>query len=318
MKSSFPNSLQDRLLGGLYGLLIGDACGVPYEFKKPHLLPNFDQIDMIPPGEFKRSWLHVPVGTYSDDGAQALCLLEVLANIKNINDFCPNDLLPTLLSWWRTGHMSVDSDTFDIGNQTAAALTSFQYGKSSEALNVHTCNGNGSLMRSLPVTLALIQFSVEDVIRVAGIQSQATHPHIRSVLCCKIYTAIAYNLLHHEADKNEAVDAALTQVRDTLTLFDELREFDLVVNGQHSELQGTGYVVDSLWSAIGAFVSGDSYRDVVKKAISFGNDTDTTACIAGGLAGIYYGYKKIPLDWLTLLRGQEIIKPLVVDLWRHV
>jgi ADP-ribosylglycohydrolase len=48
----------------------------------------------------------------------------------------------------------------------------------------------------------------------------------------------------------------------------------------------------------------------VKAAIAFGNDTDTTACIAGGLAGIHFGFDAIPLRWLDILRGRELVKPL--------
>lgn len=67
--------IEDKILGGLYGLLIGDAVGVPYEFHAPERLPPFEQIDMVPPAGFVRSHQGIAAGTWSDDGAQALCLL---------------------------------------------------------------------------------------------------------------------------------------------------------------------------------------------------------------------------------------------------
>jgi ADP-ribosylglycohydrolase len=54
-----------------------------------------------------------------------------------------------------------------------------------------------------------------------------------------------------------------------------------------------------------------TYESVVKKAISLGNDTDTTAAIAGGIAGIRHGLSGIPTRWLKAMRGKSIVTPLV-------
>jgi ADP-ribosylglycohydrolase len=77
--------------------------------------------------------------------------------------------------------------------------------------------------------------------------------------------------------------------------------------------RGTGYVVDTLWSAHRAMRQPD-YASVLRTAIGFGNDTDTTACVAGGLAGVREGVDGIPADWLTGLRGQDLAGPLVAKL----
>jgi ADP-ribosylglycohydrolase len=57
------------------GLLVGDAVGVLYEFHSPEQIPPRDQIEMTTPVGFRRSHAGVPVGTWSDDGSQTLCLL---------------------------------------------------------------------------------------------------------------------------------------------------------------------------------------------------------------------------------------------------
>ena len=73
---------QDRIAGGFYGLLIGDALGVPYEFYEAEKLPPYEEIEMLPPAGFRKTYPKVDAGTWSDDGAQALCLLESLLNQK--------------------------------------------------------------------------------------------------------------------------------------------------------------------------------------------------------------------------------------------
>ena len=66
-----------------------------------------------------------------------------------------------------------------------------------------------------------------------------------------------------------------------------------------------GYVVDCFWSAWDAFRSSDSYEETIVRAIRYGNDTDTTAAVAGGLAGACWGVEGIPSKWLAGMRGHE-------------
>ncbi len=75
--------------------------------------------------------------------------------------------------------------------------------------------------------------------------------------------------------------------------------------------EGGGVVWDSFWSAWDAFAETGSYRETIEYAVRFGNDTDTTAAIAGGLAGIHWGIDGIPTDWLEGMRGREVVEPLV-------
>jgi ADP-ribosyl-[dinitrogen reductase] hydrolase len=80
--------------------------------------------------------------------------------------------------------------------------------------------------------------------------------------------------------------------------------------------QGSGYVVDSLWSAIRCVLATSDYEGCVRSAIALGNDTDTTACIAGGLAGIFYGEHGIPDRWRSALNGKVIVEDLLSRLAR--
>ena len=77
---------------------------------------------------------------------------------------------------------------------------------------------------------------------------------------------------------------------------------------------GSGYVVNAFWSAWDALAGASDYRDTIERAIRYGNDTDTTACIAGGLAGLRWGIDGIPAEWLAGMRGRDIVDPLVARL----
>lgn len=285
-------------MGGVLGALIGDACGVPYEFKHHTKLPR--HIDMVPPPNFTRTWPEIPVGTYSDDGAQLLCLLEVL--LTHGVDFKESDLKQTLRNWMTDGYMSVDSNTFDIGNQTGPALRTDDV----SVLNKPNFNSNGSLMRSLPAALCFKDPT--DIAAVAWKQSGVTHPHARSRLCCVIYCLTAYTMQHGKSVMDSFMEAIETAAPYSPG------EADIIRAEKNTEHTGSGYVVDSLWSAILAVEHSVSYEDAIRRSIMYGNDTDTTACISGGLAGIRYGNEGIPSKWIDLLRGKELITPLIYTL----
>lgn len=299
----------ERIKGGLYGALIGDAVGVPYEFKTSLNIPPHDQIDMIPPVGYRRTWAMIPVGTWSDDGALMLCLLETLLENWHRSDslVAQDELGKKLIAWKDKGYMSVDNLTFDIGNQTIRAIEAIRVGRPVPS-NDQTSLGNGSLMRALPVALTFHNASDHSLAVGATLQSEVTHPHPRASICCSIYTVIAYQLLQGKG-KLEAIDYAIDWAKQYYEHHYET-DFQEVLEAESLEPMGSGYVVDSLWSSLYAFRVGNTYEDVIRTAIKLGNDTDTTACIAGGLAGIHYGYSNIPVAWREGLRGKEILEPL--------
>lgn len=303
----------DARVGGLIGLLVGDALGVPFEFKTPDQLPRRDKIDMTPPVGYRRSHAGVPVGTWSDDGAQALCLLASLLQCKQLSLI---DFADRLLRWRDEGYMGVDGDVFDIGVQTANALDRLRDGvppRESGGGSVMD-NGNGSLMRVLP--LALWHTGPDDaLVRDAHSQSLPTHAHPRSLVACAYYCLTARGYLDKLADPWSWADQRLDDVyrgrsdererKELLAELDVMRRFP-----KTDQPRGTGYVLDTIWSARKA-LQGDSFEDVARTAILFGHDTDTTAAVACGLAGIKFGLGGIPTRWLEQLRGFTIVEPWV-------
>lgn len=304
---------QDQIKGAIYGLLIGDAVGVPYEFNLPEQLPPYDQIDMIMPINFQKTYPKIPFGTWSDDGAQALCLLDSLL-YKNKLD--PEDFMSRMCNWYQHGYMAVDFEVFDVGIQTAESIRKYLLGTplNQVAKDDEQANGNGSLMRVLPLAIWHIG-SDEQLIQDAYAQSHVTHAHLRAKVCCALYCLWARSILNGfniESAWNDAVAKLRNYFQDKP---ENLEQLEFYIRPDELEKgHGSGYVVDCLKSARYA-LQQPTYQDVIKTAIALGRDTDTTACVAGGIAGLYYGFDAIPQTWVEQLRGKEILEPLLARLY---
>jgi ADP-ribosylglycohydrolase len=129
---------------------------------------------------------------------------------------------------------------------------------------------------------------------------------VRSQLCCALYAVTAAGILDGLA-ANEAVSQAENELRRRFAGSENEHERQLVLNARAEPPRGSGYVVDSLWSSIECLLTTTDYEACVRRAVMLGNDTDTTACIAGGLAGSLYGYGDIPSRWVEVLRGKELV-----------
>ena len=303
---------QDRIAGGLYGLLIGDALGVPYEFYEAEKLPPCDEIEMIPPAGFRKTYENVAAGTWSDDGAQALCLFQ---SLLDQNGFCLEDFSDRVLSWYEDGVWAVGGEVFDVGIQTAYALRGYKNGLLPEECGMLNPDGkgNGALMRVLPLVLWHSvhgspdkEQRTKELVEDAHRQCLITHGHVCNQVCCALYCLAAQKLLEG-LEAHEAIEAGLGALRRS---YQDLPEYEQELEwsirpDQTWEGTGTGYVVDCLRSAFMIFLQASGYEDGVKRAVLLGNDTDTTACVAGGLLGIRYGVQGIPDRWMSMLRERE-------------
>jgi ADP-ribosyl-[dinitrogen reductase] hydrolase len=306
-------TFEERLSGGLIGLLVGDALGVPYEFHDASEIPSLGQIEFDPPPGFNRAHAHVKPGTWSDDGAQALCLL---ASLLHCGHFDAQNFANRLVNWMEHGYMAVDGDVFDVGVQTARAIQRLQSGVPPlEAGGTDEYSqGNGSLMRVLPLAL-WHQGSDAELVRDAHDQSKVTHGHVTVQACCALYCLWARRTLEGAPDAwNAALESLRAVYRDHPAHLEAL-ESEIRPDAERT-VRGSGFVLDCLFSAKHALLAG-SYQAVVKAAISLGQDTDTTACVAGGIAGIRDGIDAIPLRWRDHLRGWEDLGPLRRALLEH-
>ncbi len=302
-----------RVLGSLYGLLVGDALGVPYEFHPPAALPPLHEIDMEPPAGFWRAHRGVPPGTWSDDGALALALLDALLEVGRPDAAA---IAERFVAWARDGHYAVGGRRFDIGVQTSDSIERIEQGVSpleSGGTDEYS-NGNGSLMRVAPLALWHRGTDAE-LAEAAHLQSLPTHAHPRSLAACALLSLTLRRIVDGSSVSDEALEdaaAALAAHYAERTPFAEELQ-GLMDSPQRRSPTGSGYVVDTLWSAMHA-VRGRDFEGALRAAISFGNDTDTTACVAGAIAGALHGIDAIPPRWMQALRGKEIVEPLAEQL----
>lgn len=223
-----------------------------------------------------------PKGTWSDDTSMTLATCD---SIRERGCIDAADMLGKFRAWANDGEYAIDYIVFDIGGTTSTALYS-GIGQSSER-----SNGNGSLMRILP--LAFTDADDGEIETVSAI----THAHEISKAACVCYVHIARALLRGEKlqDILESIESPFERIR-TISTLDE------------SEIKSSGYVVSTLEAALWAVSTTDNYRDAILKAVNLGNDTDTVGAVAGGLAGIIYGFEGIPSEWVESLKGKDIIE----------
>lgn len=303
------SDIKNRIKGGLFGLLVGDALGVPYEFHCASDIPSREQLEMEPPLGFERAHEGVKPGTWSDDGAQALCLL---ASLVESGKFDLKLFSDKLLLWYEEGLWAVDHEVFDVGVQTAEALWAYASGIAADQCGfiAPEGKGNGALMRVLPLAL-WHKGTDEALVLDAHKQCFITHGHKTNQVCCALYCLVARNLLAGQ-NFEEALMMGVHRLREIYSLNSEhLEEFEWRLRPDETDIwigKGGGYVVDSLRSAFMIMKQATSYEEAVKSAIALGADTDTTACITGGLAGIMFGYDNIPVRWLEALRNREDVE----------
>jgi len=308
--------MKNKVLDGVMGLCVGDAIGVPVEFVSREALIKNPVINMRSYGTYNQ-----PVGTWSDDTSMTLCLVDSL--IKGL-DY--QDIMTKFHKWFDKGDFTPYGETFDVGNSTRKAITRFSDGVPSlecGGLNEYD-NGNGSLMRILPILFYLqsiygTEFLENDeAFDIIHNVSALTHAHTRSKIACGIYVSVASELIGRENLKiavgqgiyrAELYYKKQIKYKDELKYFNRLKEKDFEKLDE-SIIKSSGYVVDTLEAAIWCLLNTNNYKDCILKAVNLGEDTDTVAAIAGGLAGIYYGYENIPNEWLAKIARREYIEDL--------
>ena len=316
-------NLKNKILGGIIGLCVADALGVPVEFTNRESLKGNPVTDMRGYGTYNQ-----PPGTWSDDTSMTLCLLD---SLKNGLDYA--DIMRKFLLWIKKAEYSPHGKVFDVGITTRSALARFASG--TEPLECggisERDNGNGSLMRILPLAFYLCSsygnnFADNDeAFRIIHDVSSLTHAHKRSHIACGIYLSVAVSLFDAADLKSEAYSG----IRDAKKWYgckdeyiDELKHYNRIFDDDFMDLpkeaiKSGGYVVDTLESALWCLLNTDSYESCVLKAVNLGGDTDTVAAVAGGLAGICYGYEAIPQKWLGQIARLEYIKELCGKLYEH-
>lgn len=311
--------MTQKIYNTLYGAIVADALGVPFEFKDRTFLKKNSVKDMTGYGTY-----NLPKGTWSDDSSMTLCLAESIARLGRID--C-NDIMKNFVLWFKKAEFTSDHEVFDIGCTCQTAVFSFIRGKAGVACGLcdEMSNGNGSLMRISPLPLYLFQklgpeaMDKEEAFELIGNVSRLTHGHAISLIGCDIYCALMIEILKG-TKKEDLLKAASAKISlfvknhpEYKAAFDKYGRIfhDSFKDLPEDEISSSGYVVDTLEAALWCFLNTENYHDCVLKAVNLGRDTDTVACVAGSIAGLYYG--DIPGEWISTIRNKELVDKVIGD-----
>lgn len=308
--------MRNTVLDGIMGLCIGDACGVPVEGSTKNERKVKPVMDMIGYGTYFQ-----PPGTWSDDTSMTLATLDSLCLGLNYDD-----MMNRYIDWYRNASYTAYDEVFDIGNVTRKALFNFEENKPAYecGLGRERDNGNGSLMRCLPIVYYVRGqytdgvYLTDEGFEIVHKLSRMTHAHPISQIACGLYISLALFFLDASAPANgqEALRAAFRYYRKHpafkgwIERFQRLEDLTEVEALPEKEIESTGYVVDTLLAALWSVYTTDNYRDCVLRAVNLGGDSDTVAAVAGGLAGLRYGYEAIPQKWRETLAKRDAIERL--------
>ncbi len=303
------HDIQMRIRGGLWGAVVGDALGVPVEFKSRDEVRRDPVTGMRGYGTF-----NLPAGSWSDDSSLLLCTADSL-----VHGFDLNDMSNRFMRWYSEGLWTPYGKAFDIGNATRAAINRLKRGISPEQSGGDTerDNGNGSLMRIIPVAICFHAIGIHEFIQRVHAMSSITHRHPRSLMACGIYCLIARSLIEGKTPIDayrEAIDRA-SDIYDRDPFRQELHHFRRILGGKIGSLpeeaiNSSGYVIDTLEASLWCLLNSNSYSESVLRAVNLGHDTDTTGCVTGGLAGIYYNKMSIPEEWVDVIARRDEIAGL--------
>jgi len=302
--------LLQNIKSALFGVAIGDALGVPVEFTSRNSLIKNPVKNFIGNGTHNQ-----PPGTWSDDSSLTFCLAEALTSNFDLNAIGNN-----FMKWLHENFWTARGDVFDIGITTREAINRLSEGERPDLAGAFdvSSNGNGSLMRILPLLFYITDKPIGERYKITKQVSAITHGHIRSVISCFYYLEFARQLISQK-DKFEIYTNLQTEITKYLNsisinpseiaVFNRLLKQD-ITELQRQDIHSSGYVIHTLEASIWCILTTNNNKDAVLRAVNLGDDTDTTGAVTGGLAGLLYGFDKIPKKWLNQIARNNDIENL--------
>lgn len=301
--------LYDRYLGTMFGMACGDAVGSKVEWKtrawcklRPVKGMEGSDIHKLEPGQF------------TDDTSMALCLA---ASLVECNGFDAKDQIDRYVKWREEGYMGCQGRCIGIGKTVSGSLDDYLYfgnGPLDGNKNPNSA-GNGSLMRIAPIPLFYHNYA--DMNWAALKSSCTTHGSPETNYACVLYSIYISRALNGWSKDEILAGTWLSTVSEHIPPKIVEISNGSYFNKPEADINGTGYVIDSLEAALWCFKTTNSYKEAVLTAANLGDDADTTAAIVGMLAGAYYGVEGIPEEWLDVLDMKDVITNLTDGLYKH-
>lgn len=293
------NSLKDKFNGCLYGSIIGDALGAPYEFKEK--------------GTYKATYQYATGGTFklregewTDDTSMSLCAMASIIENKGVNY---EDLMNKWYDWYKNGYMSSRDVCFDIGQTTSRSLMLYQQTKELfSGPSNDRFSGNGGIMRFGPIAIYCFNKDIEEQNKLGEDYSSLTHPSNT----CKYSARLLMKILQAIFNNINKTKTQIIKIVYNDNLTTEMKEIIVgALSKKETDISTSGFVVDSLEAAIFAFLNTSSFIDGLYMIINMGQDTDTVGAIYGQIAGAYYGYKSIDEYYIKNLHDYDNISNLI-------
>lgn len=336
-KSNLTKNLNksNRIKASIMGFVVGDALGVPVEFQSRNILKRKKVKDMEEYGTHNQ-----PKGTWSDDTSMVLATMDAIVNtpIDDMNTYTMfKNILDAFLNWKINSKYTPFNNVFDIGNSTNYSLTNYKNKKEKYNENIIndskleelincgyddiSSNGNGSLMRILPLAIYGNMLILDDNLFKNFIYtgSSLTHSHIYSKIGCFIYSKYIEYLLDGINPKDAYIllkkwfnncDVLKGDKEITLNIYKRILVDDISNLGE-KEIKSSGYIVDTLEAVMWTILTTNNYKDALLKAVNLGDDTDTIGALTGGLAGLIYGFDEIPQEWLKVIQKKDYVSELI-------
>ena len=295
---------KSRFVGTLLGAAAGEALGAPHEFRSASELRN-------PPREITGGGIWA-AGEPTDDIELMLALLRSLVSRRRLDI---DDVAENYLKWFSTNPK-------DVGALTRAALENLRAGEPAAQSGAiawedtgRKSAGNGSVMCCAPIGLLHVR-SLDTIAEDAAAASRITHYDPRCVGSCVAVTTAIAHLVRGEGD--EAVERAASaggaicdDVRAAIERGAARSPADLHVDGEDR-----GYVLRTVELAFSALAGASDFEEGVLAVVSRGGDTDTNACVAGGLLGARFGKSRIPERWISKPKAAPELTSLAEQLYR--
>ena len=296
----------------LIGFAIGDAMGVPVEFQKRDILLEHPVTKMYGHGSYD-----VPEGTWSDDTSMTLATMDSLIRMNGELNY--NDIADRFINWVLNAEYTATNEVFDIGNTTRKAIVKYSNDRKDATLcgsKEENENGNGSLMRMLPIALYCHYKKVEydEIYTIVKKASSITHAHPISILGCYIYVRYLLFILSGK-DKFAAysmvrsIDYEELFSEDTISFYNRLLNDD-IKKYKINDIKSSGFVRDSIEAAIWVILKSTNFQEAIIGSVNLGGDTDTIGAITGSIAGVLYGLDTFPEQWLNKLKKRETLEDI--------
>ena len=310
----------NKYLSGVMGVVVGDALGASVQFMDRKDVDKNPVIKMLPCAPFG-----LPEGTWTDDSSLTIAML---ASLKDKKEYDIEDIAKRFCDWLLQGEYTPYGSSFDIGYTCEVGIRRYY-----EHKDVKTCgltgvrdNGNGSLMRTVPICLYVYekvkagQISEDDGINMIHEVSALTHAHFRSKMACGLYYFIIKHILDEKAGKklqeilqdgiNEGLKYYGKDIQNLteIAYFGRLFDLEELKNTDRDDISSSGYVISTFEAALWSLLRTSSFEEALLLAVNLADDSDTVGAVTGGLAGLFYGYKAIPDDWLGTIKKRDWIE----------